>query len=124
MVNSTFELNWTIFSCMYTRHRDGNSSRHGQLLDQRRLTHGECGRLLQPQSCLLCQGGGRAHRDQGDHIVGNYKINQLKENVTTIQFIIYDYYQVSCNEGGCGACIVTVDKGDGQPVRSVNAVRV
>ena len=57
-------------------------------------------------------------------IVGNYKINQLKENVTTTQFIIYDYYQVSCNEGGCGACIVTVDKGDGQPVRSVNAVRV
>ena len=28
-------------------------------------------------------------------IVGNYKINQLKENVTTTQFIIYDYYQVS-----------------------------
>ena len=29
--------------------------------------------------------------------------------------------KVSCNEGGCGACMVTVDKGEGT-TRSVNAV--
>ena len=65
----------------FIRH-DGKSGGHDQLLDQRDLAHRERGRVLQPQPCLLCQGGCWPYRDQG----GNFKKLKLKKRKTNKQW--------------------------------------